>query len=75
MTSALAISLSLSLSLQLSVLKEESCRILCEMELSHKQVRAFSQRIDEDYTIHMSVSLSLFPLSLSINERMKSTKV
>ncbi|CAI8029560.1 Transmembrane 9 superfamily member 7 [Geodia barretti] len=27
--------------------------ILCETELNHKQVKAFSQRIDEDYTLHM----------------------
>ena len=38
---------------QMSLLKEEYCVVLCEMELNHKQVRAFSQRIDEDYTLHM----------------------
>ena len=37
----------------MSLLKEEYCVVLCEMELNHKQVRAFSQRIDEDYTLHM----------------------
>ncbi|CAI8043356.1 Transmembrane 9 superfamily member 4 [Geodia barretti] len=38
---------------QLSVLKDQYCMILCETELNHKQVKAFSQRIDEDYTLHM----------------------
>ena len=38
---------------QMSLLKEEYCVVLCEMELNHNQVRAFSQRIDEDYTLHM----------------------
>ena len=38
---------------QMSLLKEEYCVVLCEMELNHKQVRAFSQKIDEDYTLHM----------------------
>ena len=38
---------------QVRVMQNDSCSILCSMELTRKNTAVFIERIDEDYTVHM----------------------